>query len=86
METNISIEEPAKVRDYFPSLFANKDQSIIILADDRTATKTFSGMIIHVSGTNNKKAVLGTYSTGWTYLQFTRLPKGSLVELGMEQS
>lgn len=85
METNALIEEPRKEKDYFPSIFTNKDKSIIILADERTSTKTFSGMIVHTAG-NNKKAVLGTYSTGWTYVQFTRIPKGSLLELSIRQT
>ena len=84
METNLTIENPKKERDYFPSVFSNKDNTIIILADERTSDKTFSGMIIHSSG-SSKKTVLGNYSTGWTYAQFTRLPKGSNLKLGITQ-
>lgn len=32
METKITINEPQKERDYFPSLFTNKDNTIIIFA------------------------------------------------------
>lgn len=84
METSIQIETPKKERDYFPSTFTNKDNTIIILADSRTSDKTFSGMIIH-SSNQGKNAVLGTYSTGWTYAQFSRLPKGSKVTLNITQ-
>lgn len=84
METNLTIETPKKERDYFPSIFTNKDNTIVILADERTSDKTFGGMIVHSSG-NNKKTVLGTYSTGWTYAQFTRLPKGSNLTLSITQ-
>lgn len=84
METNVTIKTPKKERDYFPSVFTNKDNTIIILADERTSDKTFSGMIVHSSG-NNKKTVLGNYSTGWTYSQFKRLPKGSNLTLTITQ-
>lgn len=84
METKATIETPKKERDYFPSIFSNRDNSIIILADERTSDKTFSGMIVHSSG-NNQKTVLGRYSTGWTYAQFTRLPKGSNIALTISQ-
>tara|TARA_R110002153_G_scaffold30092_2_gene92187 strand:+ start:1128 stop:1388 length:261 start_codon:yes stop_codon:yes gene_type:complete len=84
METILKIETPVKERDYFPSTFTNKDNSIIILADERTSDKTFSGQIIH-STNNHKKSTLGVYSTGWTYTQFTRLPKGSKITLTINQ-
>jgi hypothetical protein len=84
METTIQIETPRKERDFFPSTFTNKDNTIIILADSRTSDKTFSGMIIH-SSNQGKNATLGTYSTGWTYAQFSRLPKGSKITLNIMQ-
>ncbi len=84
METQLIIDEVKKERDYFPCLFSNKDNSIIILADSKTGDKTFSGMVIH---TNNetKKGTLSVYSTGWTYTQFTRLPKGTKITLNITQ-
>lgn len=84
METNIKIETPNKERDFFPSLFSNKDNTIIILADSRTSDKTFSGMVIH-SSNSSKNATLGYYSTGWTYVQFSRLAKGSKILLTINQ-
>lgn len=84
MKTSIEINTEKKDRDYFPSLFANKDNSVVVLADSRTSDKTFSGMIIH-SSNNIPKNVVGTYSTGWTYAQFSRLPKGSKIILNFEQ-
>lgn len=84
METTIKINEAKKDRDYFPSIFCNKDQSIVILADGRISDKTFSGMIIH-SSNKTATATLGIYSTGWTYAQFTRIAKGSKVELSITQ-
>jgi hypothetical protein len=84
METKISIEEPSKERDYFPCVFANKDKTIVILAEGRTSDKTFSGMIIHSSNLG-KNSSLGVYSTGWTYAQFSRLPKGSKLSLNITQ-
>jgi len=84
METKIEIKSPNKERDYFPSLFSNKDKSIIILADSRTSEKTFSGMIIH-STNQGKNSLLGNYSCGWTYAQFTRLSKGSEINLTINQ-
>lgn len=84
METQATIENPKKDRDYFPSIFSNKDNSIIILADSRTSDKTFSGMIIH-SSNKTKGGNLGFYSTGWTYVQFTRLPKNSKLNLSIIQ-
>lgn len=84
METNITINSPKKDRDYFPSVFSNKDSSIIILADNRTSDKTFSGMIIHSSNAS-KHSSLGIYSTGWTYAQFARLPKGTTLDLTINQ-
>lgn len=83
MKTELSISEPKKVNDYFPCLFANSDKTILILADGRTGERTFSGMIIHSE--MEKKNVVGTYSTNWTYAQFSRLPKGSNVVIGITQ-
>lgn len=84
METKLIIDEVKKERDYFPSLFANKDYSIVILADGRTSDKTFSGMVIHTVN-ETKKGTLGVYSTGWTYQQFSRLTKGTKISLNMVQ-
>lgn len=84
METKLIIDEVKKDRDYFPSLFTNKDTSIVILADGRTSDKTFSGMVIHTVS-ETKKGTLGVYSTGWTYVQFTRLTKGTKVTLNIIQ-
>jgi hypothetical protein len=84
METKIEIEIAKKDRDYFPSIFVNKDNTIIILAESRTSDKTFSGMIIH-SDNHGKNSVLGTYSTGWTYAQFNRIPKGSKLTINITQ-
>lgn len=84
MKTEIVIKEEKKERDYFPSLFRNKDNSVIILADGRVSAKTFSGMVIHCTN-DAKKMTLGTYSTGWTYEQFTRLPKGSEITMNLIQ-
>lgn len=84
MKTTLTINEPGKTNDYFPSLFANKDKSIIILADQRTSDKTFSGMIIH-STNETKNGSIGIYSTGWTYVQFTRLVKGTLINVEIKQ-
>lgn len=84
METQVKIENAKKDKDYFPSIFANKDGSIVILADGRTSDRTFSGMIIH-SSSGAKNATIGVYSTGWTYAQFNRLPKGSNVVLTIKQ-
>lgn len=86
METKIEIQETEKVKDYFPALFANKDRSIIILADERTSDRTFSGMIIHISGDKGKATTLGTYSSGWTYVQFSRLPKNASITLTIKQN
>ena len=86
METKIEIKEANTTKDYFPALFANKDKSIIILADDRTSDRTFSGMIIHITGDKGKTAQLGCYSSGWTYVQFTRLAKNSFVNLTITQN
>lgn len=85
METTIEIKEKKIVDDYFPCLFANAAKNIIILADARTSPKTFSGMVIHADGSTAKKNATGTYSTGWTYEQFKRLPKGSEVTIIIEQ-
>lgn len=84
MKTELSISEAVKKADYFPSLFANKNRSVIVLADSRTGERTFSGMIIHSDGAN-KKCCIGMYSTGWTYEQFSRLPKGTNVIIGITQ-
>lgn len=86
METKIEIQETEQVKDYFPALFANKDRSIIILADERTSDRTFSGMIIHVSGEKGKANTLGTYSSSWTYVQFSRLPKNASITLTIKQN
>jgi hypothetical protein len=84
METTLKIDTPTIERDYFPSIFVNKDNTIVILADGKTSEKTFSGMIIH-SESESKKALKGTYSTGWTYTQFKRLPKRSVLNLKIVQ-
>lgn len=83
MKTQIQITEPKKERDYFPCLFANSNQTIVILADGRTSDRTFSGMVI--SSDQDKKNVVGTYGTNWTYQQFSRLPKGTNVIIGITQ-
>ncbi len=85
MNTEAVIDECKETKDYFPALFVNKDNSIIILADERTSDKTFSGMIIH-STNHAKMCHLGSYSTGWTYQQFRRLPKHSKVTIDIEQN
>lgn len=85
METKAIIEECKEQKDFFPALFANKDNSIIILAEERTSDKTFSGMIIH-SENNGKTFHLGAYNTGWTYQQFRRLPKYSKVNIEITQN
>lgn len=86
METIIEIKEAVQTKDYFPCLFTNKDKSIVILADERTSEKTFSGMIIHVTGEKGKAIQLGRYETGWTYQQFSRLPKNSSITLMINQN
>ena len=86
METAITIKKTSEVKDFYPAVFANKDNSIIILADERTSDKTFSGMIIHFSGDKGKAIALGTYSTSWTFIQFNRLPKYSEVNLNIVQN
>ena len=86
METKIEIQETSKTKDYFPAIFANKDRSIIILADERTSDRTFSGMIIHITGDKGKTKTLGTYSSGWTYEQFTRLSKNASINLTITQN
>jgi len=85
METQVKINESNKERDYFPCIFANKDKSIVILADGRTGDQTFSGMIIHASGDKGKKTSLGRYESGWTYTQFKRLPKDTALTLEIKQ-
>lgn len=84
METDIKINRATKLDDYFPCLFSNKDDSIIILADMRTSDRTFSGMIIH-SSNKSTKGTIGTYSTGWTYEQFKRLPRGTDITIKIKQ-
>jgi hypothetical protein len=86
METAIKINEANQVKDYFPSIFVNKDNTIVILADEKTSEKTFSGMIIHITGDKGKSMNLGLYSTGWTYTQFQRLPKYSEINLTIKQN
>lgn len=86
METTIEIKEATKVKDFFPAIFSNKDNSIIILADERTSEKTFSGMIIHIEGNNRKAIAVGAYSTSWTYIQFSRLPKHSEINIKIVQN
>ena len=86
METKATINVPTTEKDFFPALFANKEQTIIILADNRTSEKTFSGMIIHVAPQVAKKYAIGNYSSGWTYEQFKRLPRGSQIEITLVQS
>ena len=85
METIVEIKEKKNVDDYFPCVFTNSSKNIIILADARTSEKTFSGMIIHAGKDTAKKTALGTYSTGWTYEQFKRLPKGTELTLMITQ-
>lgn len=85
METKVEINEKKYVDDYFPAVFANANRSIIILADSRTTDRTFSGMVVHAAKETAKKTVLGTYSTGWTYEQFKRLPKGTELTLIITQ-
>lgn len=85
MQTIIEIKERKVVDDYFPCLFANSGKTVVILADSRTSEKTFSGMVIYADKQAAKKNVLGTYSSGWTYEQFKRLPKGSEITLCITQ-
>jgi len=85
MEALIEIKEKKLKDDYFPCLFANADRSIVILADSRTSEKTFSGMVIYVGKDIKKKAQMGLYSTGWTYEQYKRLPKGTEITLCLTQ-
>jgi len=85
MEVKVEVNECKQEKDYFPAIFANKDNSIIILADERTSQTTFSGMII--SSTNKSKGCsVGVYGTGWTYQQFKRLPKHSTIKLEITQN
>jgi hypothetical protein len=86
METIIEINECKEEKDYFPALFTNKDNTIVILADARTSQKTFSGMIIHTDNKARLTNALGKYDTGWTYLLFHRLPKHSTVNIAIEQN
>ena len=85
METKASITEPSTERDFVPALFANKDRSVVILADNRTGEKTFSGMVIHADGNAAKRYAVGTYSASWTYEQFKRLPRGSQIAITIIQ-
>ena len=85
MKVTADIEECKKVNDYFPSIFTNKDNTIVILADARTSQNTFSGMILS-SHNNSKGCTVGTYGTSWTYTQFHRLPKNSIIKLEIEQN
>ena len=86
METIVKINKATETKDFFPAVFSNKDNSIIILADGRTSEKTFSGMIVHISGDKSKGIALGVYSTSWTYIQFLRLPKHSEINLNIVQN
>lgn len=86
MKTEININEPTVEKDFFPALFTNKEKTILILADNRTSEKTFSGMIIHASSSVAKRYSIGTYSSGWTYEQFRRLPRGTQIRIDLEQS
>jgi hypothetical protein len=86
METTIKIKKTTDNKDFFPALFSNKDNSIIILADERTSEKTFSGMIVHIEGEKGKGVSLGVYLTTWTYVQFSRLPKYSEINLTIVQN
>lgn len=86
MQTKLKIQKASEVKDFFPAVFANKDSSIIILADQRTSDKTFSGMIVHIDGDKGKGISTGAYSTSWTYIQFSRLPKHSEVNLTFIQN
>jgi hypothetical protein len=86
METIIKIKKTNDVKDFFPALFSNKDNTIVILADERTSEKTFSGMIVHIEGDKGKSVNLGVYSTSWTYTQFSRLPKYSEINLTIVQN
>lgn len=85
MESKIVIQEVKKEADYFPSLFTNKDKTVIILATERTGEKTFSGVVVH-SDSKATKTLIGVYSTSWTYEQFKRLSKGSSVEITLTQT
>ena len=85
METKLEIKEEKVIKDFFPCLFANKDRTIIILASERTSDKTFAGAIIH-STNKSKGNLLGTYSSAWTYQQFSRLPKYSTITLSITQN
>lgn len=86
METTIKIKKTTEVKDFFPALFTNKDNTIIILAEERTSEKTFAGMIIHIEGDKGKQTTLGAYSSSWTYIQFSRLPKYSEINLTLVQN
>lgn len=86
METIIKIKKTTDNKDFFPALFSNKDNTIVILAEERTSEKTFSGMIVHIEGDKGKAVNLGVYSTSWTYVQFSRLPKYSEINLTIVQN
>lgn len=84
MKSEIIINEPEKERDYYPSLFSNKDNTIVILATERTSEKTFSGVVVF-SENETKKGTFGLFSTGWTFEQFKRLPKRTEINLKLFQ-
>jgi len=84
MKTKITINQPNLETDYFPCLFSNKDNTVVILADNRINDRCFSGMVIYSKGTTSKTLV-GKYSTSWTYAQFKRLPKRTDIVLNVTQ-
>ena len=84
MKTEVTVTSPDQDSDYFPCLFVNKDNSVIILADGRVNDRCFSGMIIHSTG-STKKTLVGAYNSGWTYAQFKRLKKNACIELKITQ-
>jgi hypothetical protein len=85
MEAEIKIIQSNLEKDYFPSLFSNKDNTIIILASEKMSDRTFSGMIIY-SINKTSKNMLGIYSDGWTYKQFQRMSRETIVQLSLKQS
>ncbi len=85
METTAEVVKGNPDKDYFPSIFMNKDGTIIVLATTNTGDKTFAGTIIHSEG-KTAKTVIGTYSEGWTYTQFKRLPRGSIIQIQLIQT
>ena len=84
MKTELILKEKEDVKDYYPALFSNKDNSIIILATERSTEKTFSGTVIH-SANKSTSGVFGKYSEAWTYVQFSRLKEGSEIVLSIIQ-